>query len=108
VYRFVAAQNASAAGGKSVKSREASISISVFEIASVAPKLTGRDTRFSTSTSPPKSTPSPAVFDERSNGWEVFGAMAEAHAMAQARKQRTRTKSSAANNSLNRARKKHF
>jgi hypothetical protein len=34
--------------------------------------------------------------------------MAEAHAMAQARKQRAQTKSSAANNSLNRARKKHF
>jgi hypothetical protein len=34
--------------------------------------------------------------------------MAEAHAMAQARKQSAQTKSSAANNSLNRARKKHF
>jgi len=34
--------------------------------------------------------------------------MAEAHTMAQARKQRMQTKSSAANNSLNRARKKHF
>jgi len=37
-----------------------------------------------------------------------FRPMAEAHAMAQARKQRAQTKSSAANNSLNRARKKHF